>query len=85
MDRRYFIKYASGILALAGVAILGGCTQKEEPQRLGNQTSNWEMVMGKKEIDEPLIPPYAENSPAAYRDASLGRMTPGFQPQTAGG
>jgi hypothetical protein len=85
MDRRNFIKYAALLPALAGMALLGGCSRREEPRRLGNQTQNWEMAQGKVEISEPLLPPYAENSPAAFRDASMGRIASGFQAQTGGG
>ncbi len=85
MNRRIFLEFVLAILTLAGISSLAGCQKKEIPPRLGNQEKLWQMASASGKTEEPLVPSYAKDTPAFFRDASLGKVDPNFQPKIGGG
>ena len=85
MDRRTFIESFFAALAMGGISILAGCSKKEKPARLGNQEKLWKMASGPEKMEEPLDLAYAKDTPAIYRDASMGKEDPNFKPKIGGG
>ena len=85
VERRKFIKELFCVFAVAGLLFLGGCEKAEEPERFGNQEKLWHMVSEQQEISEPLKLPYSKETPALYRDASMGKADPSFVPLVGGG
>ncbi|MBM4331246.1 MAG: hypothetical protein FJ117_08505 [Deltaproteobacteria bacterium] len=85
MDRRIFIKSIFAALAVGGISILPTCSKKEGPARLGNQEKLWKIASGGEKIEEPLDLSYAKDTPAIFRDASMGKEDPNFKPKTGGG
>ena len=85
MKRRRFIEKFLCALAMGALLFLGGCENAEEPLRFGNQDKLWHMVSGQQEITEPLDLPYSKETPALYRDASMGKADPSFVPLVGGG
>jgi len=87
MNRRQFIEYGMGAMTVGVATLFLGCTSGETPQvqRLGNVDALWKAVVGEEETNEPLELAYAKDTPAFFRDASLGTVDPNFKPQTGGG
>jgi hypothetical protein len=85
MDRRTFIESLFAALAVGGISILAGCSKKDNPPRLGNQETLWKMASAPEKIEEPLNLAYAKDTPAVYRDASMGKEDPNFKPKIGGG
>jgi hypothetical protein len=85
MDRRTFIESFIAALALGGISILAACSKKDKSPRLGNQEKLWKMASAPEEIAEPLNLAYAKDTPAIYRDASMGKEDPNFKPKIGGG
>lgn len=87
MDRRQFIEYGLGALAVGVATLLFGCAPAEttQAQRLGNQDTLWNVAMGTEEGSESLELAYAKDTPAFFRDESFGKVDPNFKPQTGGG
>jgi hypothetical protein len=85
MDRRTFIESIFAALAVGGISILAGCSKKEHPPRLGNEEKLWKMASAAEKIEEPLDLAYAKNTPAIYRDVSMGKEDPNFKPKIGGG
>ena len=85
MDRRTFIESIFAALAVGGISILAGCSKKEKPARLGNQEKLWKMAAGPEKMEEPLDLAYTKDTPAIYRDASMGKEDPNFKPKIGGG
>ena len=85
MDRRTFIESIFAALTVGGMAILAGCSEKEKPSRLGNQEKLWRMASAPEKLDEPLDLAYAKDTPAIFRDASMGKADPNFKPKIGGG
>jgi len=86
MDRRAFLeKIIAPALALGGALFLAGCGKNPEVPRSGNQEKLWRLAMAKEKVEEPLELSYAKDTPALYRDASLGKVDPSFAPKTGGG
>ena len=85
MDRRTFIESLFAALAVGGISILAGCSQKENPSRLGNQEKLWKMTSAPDPLDVPLDLVYAKDTPALFRDASMGKADPNFKPKIGGG
>jgi len=85
MNRRAFLETFFGVLALSGFSILIGCSKREKTSRSGNQEKLWQMAAIQEKSDEPLELSYAKNTPAFYRDASLGKVDPNFKPVIGGG
>ena len=85
MDRRTFIESVIAALAVGGISFLAGCSQKESASRMGNQEKLWKMASAADKPDEPLELAYAKNTPAFFRDASMGKPDPNFKPKIGGG
>ncbi len=86
MNRRAFLEKILAGLVLGGAFLAGGCAKKEEKiTRFGNQEKLWNVVTGQVKADEPLALVYAKDTPAFYRDASLGKVDPSFTPKVGGG
>jgi len=86
MERRTFIEKLLAGIALGGVFLLAGCQKKEDRvSRSGSEDPLWKLAQGQAKTEEPLELDYAKNTPAFYRDASLGKIDPSFAPKTGGG
>lgn len=85
MNRRIFLGSILAFLTFGGISLLAACQQKENSSRLGNQEKLWQMASVSEKIDEPITPNYVKDTPAFYRDASLGKVDPNFKPQIGGG
>jgi|WetSurSiteA1Bulk_404760.scaffolds.fasta_scaffold38061_2 hypothetical protein len=90
MDRRRFFERVFPFLALVGGALLlgaGGCEKYQHKQfkKFGNQEKLWQLATGKEKLEEPVDLAYAKETPALYRDASMGKADPNFVPKVTGG
>jgi hypothetical protein len=86
MNRRAFIeRILAPALALGGVFFLSGCGKNPEVPRSGNQEKLWKLATTPEKVEEPLELSYTKDTPAFYRDASLGKVDPSFTPKTGGG
>lgn len=85
MERRAFIEKVLSALALSSLVVLGGCGKKETPSGHGNQENLWKLVTGEEKMDQPVDLAYAKETPALYRDASMGKADPNFVPKVGGG
>lgn len=85
MERRTFIQRLFEALALWGLFFLVGCKGKEKPAAFGNQEKLWQLVSEKQKIEEPIELAYSKETPALYRDASMGKVDPNFVPRLTGG
>jgi hypothetical protein len=85
MDRRTFIESIFAALAVGGVSILAGCSKKGNSPRLGNEDKLWKMASAPEKSEVPLDLAYAKDTPAIYRDASMGKEDPSFKPKIGGG
>jgi hypothetical protein len=86
MERRAFIEKLIAGIAFGGVFLLNGCQKKEDRlPRSGSEDPLWKLAQGQAKAEEPLELPYAKETPAFYRDASLGKIDPSFVPKTGGG
>jgi hypothetical protein len=85
MERRTFIERLLSGLALGGLFLLGGCAKKEQSSGHGNQEKLWNLVTGQEKGEQPIDLTDAKQTPAIYRDASMGKADPNFVPKVAGG
>ena len=85
MERRRFIEKLLAGLALGGLLVATGCAKSDNPPRFGNQESLWLLSMGQGKGEEPVVPSYSKDTPALYRDASMGKADPSFVPKVSGG
>jgi hypothetical protein len=88
MERRQFVERLLTLLAMGGLLVFGGCSKGEKPEKLvgfGNQEKLWQLAEGQGGSDEPVELSYSKNTPALYRDASMGKADPSFVPKVAGG
>jgi hypothetical protein len=85
MERRAFIEKLIAALAFGSVFLVAGCRKEEKISRGGNQEKLWSLAAARDRDEEPLELPYAKETPAFYRDASLGKEDPSFKPQVGGG
>jgi len=85
MERRTFIQRLFEVLALGGLFLLVGCKVKEKPAAFGNQEKLWQLVSGQQKTEEPTELTYSKETPALYRDASMGKADPNFVPKLTGG
>ena len=85
MDRRRFIEFSVAVLAAGALSAVVGCSKTETVPSLGNQEKLWKMTAASDKVTEPVDLSYAKNTPAFYRDASLGKEDPNFKPKTGGG
>ncbi|NWG01315.1 MAG: hypothetical protein HXY44_00490 [Syntrophaceae bacterium] len=85
MERRTFIQRLFEAFALGGLLVLVGCKTKEKPAAFGNQEKLWNLVSGQQKAEEPVELAYSKDTPALYRDASMGKADPSFVPKVGGG
>ena len=89
MDRRRFIDRFFPFLALGSILLLGagGCEkyQHKEFKKFGNQEKLWQLAAGQEKLEEPVELAYTKETPALYRDASMGKADPNFVPKVTGG
>jgi hypothetical protein len=72
-------------LTLGGLFLLVGCKGKEKPAAFGNQEKLWQLVSGQQKTEESIELAYSKDTPALYRDASMGKADPSFIPKVGGG
>ena len=72
-------------MVFGGLALLVGCSKGEKNTRFGNQEKLWQMTTGQVKSEEPVDLAYAKETPALYRDASMGKADPSFIPRVTGG
>jgi len=85
VERRTFFKTIVSALALGGLLLLVGCGKQEQPVGFGNQEKLWNLVSGQQNLEEPTELAYSKETPALYRDASMGKADPNFVPRLTGG
>jgi hypothetical protein len=89
MDRRGFLNRFFPFLALGGILLVGagGCEKYQHKQfkKFGNQEKLWQLAAGQEKLEEPVDLAYAKETPALYRDASMGKADPNFVPKVTGG
>jgi hypothetical protein len=85
MERRRFIEGFFSALAIGSLLLLGGCEKTEKPSGFGNEEKLWQLIAGQKKLEEPIELAYSKNTPALYRDASMGKADPSFIPKVSGG
>ena len=85
MERRSFIEKCLFALAFGGVFLSGGCGRQEKPSAFGNQEKLWQMVTEQATVEQPIELSYAKDTPAIFRDASMGKADPSFVPRIGGG
>ncbi len=85
MERRRFIERLVEGFLLTGLILIAGCRGKPNPKTFGNQEKLWDLVSKEGEIEEPTELSYAKETPAFYRDASMGKADPNFVPRVTGG
>jgi hypothetical protein len=85
VERRTFFKKIFSVLALGGFLLLVGCGKQEQPVGFGNQEKLWSLVSGQQNLEEPIELAYSKETPALYRDASMGKADPNFVPRLTGG
>jgi hypothetical protein len=85
MERRVFIEKMISAIALGGIFLVAGCQKEEKIFRAGNQDKLWQMATGQLKAAEPVELAYAKDTPALFRDASMGKIDPSFKPQVGGG
>jgi hypothetical protein len=85
MERRTFIERFLTTLTLTGLLLLTGCGDKEKLAGFGNQEKLWQLTTTESKMEEPIDLAYAKDTPALYRDASMGKADPNFVPKLTGG
>jgi hypothetical protein len=85
MERRAFFEKLLSGFAMGGLFLLAGCGKEEKPSGHGNQEKLWSMVMGREKAEQPIDLAYSKETPALYRDASMGKADPNFTPKVGGG
>jgi hypothetical protein len=85
MERRQLLERLFSLLGMAGLLVLAGCGKEEKPLRFGNQEKLWQLAEGRGKLEEPVDLPYSKNTPALYRDVTMGKADPSFVPKVSGG
>lgn len=85
MERRFFIEKWLFALALGGAFLAGGCGRQEKSLSFGNQEKLWQIATDQAASQQPIELSYAKDTPAIYRDASMGKADPSFVPRIGGG
>ncbi len=85
MERRAFIEKLLSGITIGGLLLLGGCGKQEKPSGHGNQEGLWNLVTGREKVEQPIDLTYSKQTPALYRDASMGKADPNFVPKVGGG
>ena len=85
MERRILIKRIFSALLIGGILVFAGCAKKEKPAGFGNQEKLWQLTTAEGKMEEPVDLAYVKDTPALYRDASMGKADPSFVPKVSGG
>jgi len=85
VERRTFLKKIFSVLVLGSLLLLMGCGKQEQPAGFGNQERLWQLMSEQQKIEEPTELAYSKETPALYRDASMGKVDPNFVPRLTGG
>jgi hypothetical protein len=85
MERRAFIEKLLAGLAFGGVFLAAGCRKEEKVQRSGNADNLWKAIAGPQKTEEPVEIAQMKDSPAKFRDASMGKVDDSFRPKVEGG
>ncbi len=85
MERRQFIERVISFLTMMGFLVVAGCGKDEKPAGFGNQEKLWQLAEGQGKSEEPVEISYLKNTPALFRDASMGKADPSFIPKVSGG
>jgi hypothetical protein len=85
MERRKFLERLLSGMMLGGLLLSLGCSKTETTGRSGNQEGLWQLATGQKQGEEPLELSYTKETPALYRDASMGKPDASFVPKLTGG
>ena len=85
MERRIFIERLLSALAIGGLLFVAGCGKSDHSPKFGNQEKLWELTTGQGKLEEPVVQAYSKETPALYRDASMGKADPSFVPKVSGG
>ena len=72
-------------LVLAVMLLAVGCGKSGKPAGFGNQERLWQLATGSGNVEEPIELAYAKETPALFRDASMGKADPNFVPKVGGG
>jgi hypothetical protein len=72
-------------IAFGSLFLVAGCQKEEKISRPGNQDKLWRMATGQLKVEESVELAYVKDTPALFRDASMGKADPSFKPQTGGG
>jgi len=73
------------MVTLGGLFLFSGCAKEEKPSGFGNQDKLWKVVVEEGKSEEPIELAYSKDTPALYRDASMGKVDPSFVPRVGGG
>jgi hypothetical protein len=85
MDRRALIQKFFFVSTLMSIFLLGGCGKQEKIERSGSEEELWDLANGQEKSEEAIEIIYAKESPALFRDASMGKADPNFVPKVTGG
>jgi hypothetical protein len=85
MNRKRWTEGLLSVSVIGGLLFLAGCGKTEKASGFGNQEKLWQLVAGEKKSEEPKELTYSKDTPALYRDASMGKADPSFVPKVAGG
>jgi hypothetical protein len=85
MERRSFVERCLWVWGLGSLLLIAGCGKGEKPAGFGNEEGLWQLATGATKVEEPVELAYSKNTPALYRDASMGKADPSFVPKVVGG
>jgi len=85
MERRRSLKRLFSGFVLGTLLLSVGCAKKENPQGFGNEEKLWQLATGQTKMEEPVELTYTKQTPALYRDASMGKADASFVPKVSGG
>jgi hypothetical protein len=85
MNRRKMIKTSFFVFILGGLLFFNGCGKQEKPLVFGNQEKLWNLITSEQSIEEPTELAYTKDTPAFYRDQSMGKADPSFVAKIGGG
>jgi hypothetical protein len=85
MERRRFLERLFSGFVFGTLLLSVGCAKKEKRQGFGNEEKLWQLATGQTKMEEPVELTYTKQTPALYRDASMGKADASFVPKVSGG